>query len=195
MTRLNGRPAFCVLSFCVLVVATSLTGCSSLSKSTVTHVSTTPPTVSSGASLCAAGSLHILGSTAFMPIAQDAAAAYMRTCPGATITITGGDSDYGLTQVRDAVQSGSSSAGSMIAMYDGLPSGTTGLSPYPMGVLILSVVAHTDLFPTGNITTPELQKSSSSLVRRVCCGRAPSRFRNSQGFHRGCPWSQSKDTR
>jgi ABC-type phosphate transport system substrate-binding protein len=93
-----------------------------------------------------------------MPIAQDAADAYMRNCPGATIIVSGGDSDYGLTQVRDAVESGSSSAGSMIAMYDGLPSDTAGLSPYPMGVLILSVVAHDGLIPAGNITTAELRK-------------------------------------
>jgi phosphate transport system substrate-binding protein len=156
MPRLNGRPAFCVLSFCVLVVVTSLTGCSS--KSVVSSASTTPPPVPSESPACATGSLHIIGSTAFMPIAKGAADAYMRNCPGATITVTGGDSDYGLTQVQDAAESGSPSAGSMIAMYDGLPSGTAGLSPYPIGVLILSVVAHTGLFPAGNITTAELRK-------------------------------------
>jgi phosphate transport system substrate-binding protein len=159
MTRLNGRPAFCVLSFCALVAATSLTGCSSSSStSTADHASTTPPPAPSESPACATGSLQLIGSTAFRPIAQAAAAAYMNNCPGVTITVTGGDSDYGLTQVRDAVQAHSPSAGSMIAMYDGLPSDTKGLSPYPMGVLILSVVAHTGLFPSGNITTAELQK-------------------------------------
>jgi phosphate transport system substrate-binding protein len=82
----------------------------------------------------------------------------MQDCPGAAITVTGGDSDYGLTQVRDAVSAHSPSAGSMIAMYDGLPSDTTGLDPYPMGVLIESVVAHAGLFPGGTITTAELHK-------------------------------------
>jgi ABC-type phosphate transport system substrate-binding protein len=97
----------------------------------------------------------------------------MRNCPGATITVSGGDSDYGLTQVRDAVESGSSSAGSMIAMYDGLPSGTAGLSPYPMGVLILSVVAHDGLFPAANITTAELRKifAKAGEQGRVAVGR------------------------
>jgi phosphate transport system substrate-binding protein len=157
MARLNGRLSSCSVLFCVLIVATSLAGCSSGSKSTTSNPSTTPATANESP-VCAAGPLHIIGSTAFMPIAQDAAKAYMTDCPGAIITVTGGDSDYGLTQVRDAVASGSPSAGSMIAMYDGLPSGTAGLSPYPMGVLIESVVAHTGLFPSGNITTAELKK-------------------------------------
>ena len=101
------------------------------------------PPAPSESPACTTGSLHLIGSTAFRPIAQAAASAYVKKCPGVTITVTGGDSDYGLTQVRDAVASGSSSAGSMIAMYDGLPSDTTGLSPYPMAVIIFSVVAHT----------------------------------------------------
>jgi len=158
MARLNSRPEFCVLSLCVLVVATSLTGCSSSSKSAASYASTTPLPTAVESPACATGSLHLIGSTAFRPIAQAAADTYMHDCPGATITVTGGDSDYGLTQVADAVASHSSSAGSMIAMYDGLPSDTAGLSPYPMGVLILSVVAHTDLFPAGSITTAELRK-------------------------------------
>ena len=158
MARPNGRPAFCVPSLCVLVVVTSLTGCSSSSTSTASHASITPAPAQSEPPVCATGSLHLVGSTAFGPIAQDAATAYMRNCPGATIVVTGGDSDYGLTQVRDAVESGSPSAGSMIAMYDGLPSGTAGLSPYPMGVLILSVVAHNGLVAAGSITTAELRK-------------------------------------
>jgi phosphate transport system substrate-binding protein len=162
MTRQNGRPALCALWFCVLVVIASLTGCGSSSKSTASLPATTsPPAPSespSASPACAKGSLNIIGSTAFMPIAEDAAKAYKSSCPGVSITITGGDSDYGLTQVQDAVKSGSPSAGSMIAMYDGIPSGTAGLSPYPMGVLILSVVAHAGLYPAGNITTDDLVK-------------------------------------
>jgi ABC-type phosphate transport system substrate-binding protein len=117
------------------------------------------PSLSASEPICAAGSLRLIGSTAFMPIAQAATDAYMHACPGAAITVTGGESAYGLTQVRDAVASGSSSAGSVIAMYDGLPSPASipGLRPYPVGVLIFSVVAHTGLFPAENITTDELR--------------------------------------
>ena len=159
MARPNGR-----IAFCALVVVMFLTGCSSGSNGAGGGGggggSTTAPPVSSNSTACATGSLHVLGSTAFMPIARDAADAYMRDCPGATINITGGDSAFGVSQVRHAVASDSSSAGSMIAMYDGFPSAsyTAGLRPYPMGVLIFSVVAHTGLFPAMNITADELRK-------------------------------------
>lgn len=108
---------------------------------------------------CATGSLHLIGSPAFMPIAQAAAEKFTHDCTGAKIMVTGGSTAYGLTQLLNAVHSGSPSAGSLIAMYDGLPSATytAGLSTYTMGVLIFSVVAHTGLFP-GNITTSELRK-------------------------------------
>jgi ABC-type phosphate transport system substrate-binding protein len=116
-------------------------------------------TSSSPPPVCAAGSLQLVGSSAFTPIAQGAATAYAHDCPGATITVTGGDSAYGLMEVLDAVTSGSSSAGSMIAMYDGpSPTDTAGLSSHSAGVLIFSVIAHTGLFPTKDITTSELRK-------------------------------------
>lgn len=162
MARPNYRPRCRVLPFCALVVVTSLAGCSSGAKGAVSHASTAPPSAPvpapSGSPACATGSLRLIGSTAFKPIAQQAADAYMNDCPGVTITVVGGDSDYGLTQVRDAVASRSPSAGSMIAMYDGLPSDTAGLNPYPMGVLIETVIAHADLLPAGNITAAELRK-------------------------------------
>ena len=113
--------------------------------------------VSTPSPVCASGSLQLIGSTAFVPIAQEAASAYRQACPDATITVTGGDSAYGVTQVRDAVASRSKSAGSMIAMYDGVSTDTAGLRPYPIGVLIFSVVAHTHLFPASDITTGELR--------------------------------------
>ncbi len=96
-----------------------------------------------------------------MSIAQHAADAYKQYCPAADIGInvgvTSGDSAYGLTRLQDAVNQHSSSAGSMIAMYDGSRGGTKGLTPYPMGALIFSVVAHTG-FLGSNITKTDLLK-------------------------------------
>jgi ABC-type phosphate transport system substrate-binding protein len=137
--------------------------------------SSTPTLAASGPPVCANGSLHLLGSSAFMPIARAAAGAYMHACPGATIDVTDGDSAYGLTAVRTAVASGSSQAGSMIAMYDGSPavSETAGLMPYPMGVLIYSVVAHSGLFPRLNVTSAELGElfTSPGVQGKVAVGR------------------------
>jgi phosphate transport system substrate-binding protein len=109
---------------------------------------------------CAAGSLQLYGSSAFQEIAQGAATAYMNTCPHSAIAInpnvTGEDSAFGVGKVEAAVNSGSASAGSTIAMYDGPTSLAKGLETHPMGVLIYSVVAHTDLFSGSKITQGEL---------------------------------------
>ena len=159
--RLNSRLAARVLASCALIVVTALAGCTSGSKSSsITPASSSVESApSSGKSTpCPAGSLHLIGSTAFLPIAQAAAAAYRRDCPGATLNVTGGDSAYGLSQVRQAVASHSTPAGSMIAMYDGSSSDATGLIPHPVGALIFSMVAHTGLFPTSNISTQQLRK-------------------------------------
>lgn len=138
---------------------------SSLSPTVIrTHQS--PPATSSGSNqtanpagpVCAAGSLQLVGSTAFGPIVLPAASAYMYDCPGSNIEIASGDSAYGVTAVRNKVASHDSSARSWIAMFDGNPSPSyvTGLQSYPIGVIIFSVVAHTGLFPGLNVTTSEL---------------------------------------
>jgi phosphate transport system substrate-binding protein len=188
MTRLN-----CRLALYALVVVTSLTGCSAASDST----STAPPPQPGKSPVCATGSLQLVGSTAFMPIAQDVADAYMHDCPGATINVSDGDSAYGLTKLRDAIASGSSSARSMIAMYDGLPSATvtTGMSPDPIGVLIFSVVAHTGLVPGSEITTDQLRriyvkpgvKGEVAVGRRAGSGSRKTFIANVLGLDPGPP--------
>jgi hypothetical protein len=84
----------------------------------------------------------------------------MNTCPHSAIAInpniTGEDSAFGVTKVQAAVKSGSASAGSTIAMYDGPTSLAKGLETHPMGVLIYSVIAHTGLFPGSKVTKGQL---------------------------------------
>jgi phosphate transport system substrate-binding protein len=170
------RRTTCRWAVSAVAVAMALAGCGTAAKTSGSQGSAAPSSPAASTSpACATGTLQLVGSTAFLPIAQDGADAYMRDCPSVTITVAGGDSAYGLTKVRDAVAAGSAAAGSTIAMYDGQPaaSGTTGLSPYPMGVLIYSAVAHKGLIPDSNITTAELRTifSSPGEKGKVAVGR------------------------
>lgn len=112
------------------------------------------------APVCATGTLRLYGSSAFQEIAQGAATAYMNACPHASITVnpgvSGGDSAFGVSTVQAAVKTGSSAAGSMIAMYDGPTSLARGLQTHPAGVLVYSVVAHSGLFPGSKISQSQL---------------------------------------
>ena len=77
----------------------------------VTPAPTTAATTPTAAATvnCVTGSITEAGSTALQPLIQDAATAYQGHCPGATITVTGGGSGTGLSQVAGgSVQIGAS---------------------------------------------------------------------------------------
>jgi len=75
-----------------------------MATSTPAATPTAAPTVN-----CVTGSITTSGSTALQPLIQDAATAYMGHCSGATITVNGGGSGTGLSQVAaGSVQIGES---------------------------------------------------------------------------------------
>jgi phosphate transport system substrate-binding protein len=79
------------------------------SPTTATSMAATTAPSAAATVNCVTGSITESGSTALQPLIQDAAAAYQSACPGATITVNGGGSGTGLTQIdQGAVQIGAS---------------------------------------------------------------------------------------
>jgi phosphate transport system substrate-binding protein len=114
-----------------------------------------PPAVTAAA--CTGGSLMLIGSTAFSPVAQTIASGYERGCPKAHITVpaTNSGSDIGL---RDLVAAGTQGkAAGLIAMADGpAPPADHGLTGGPVAIIIYTMIVN-NAVPFNNLATSDIR--------------------------------------
>jgi phosphate transport system substrate-binding protein len=104
-----------------------------------------------GQFVCVQGSITAAGSTALQPLATNVANDYQGRCKGASITVNGGGSGTGLTQVAAGqVQIGNSDVFAN-------PQQTPGLVDHWVAVVIFAIVLNSQVTGITNLTTAQLQ--------------------------------------
>ena len=149
------------LALPVAAVGAALSACGSSSSSSSSSSpagagsSSSASTESSSASVvtstCATGSLSLSGSTALQPLAQKAATDYQAKCAGSTITVSGGGSSTGLTNVAG----GTSDIGdSDVPVSNAKAIDPTTVTDHQVAVVIFAVIVN----PKAGITSLSTQQ-------------------------------------
>lgn len=109
---------------------------------------------------CATGTLTASGSTALQPLVQKAAEAYQAKCSGATITVSGGGSSTGLSNVA----SGASDIGdSDVPVSNAKAVDPTTVKDHQVAVVVFAVIANPAAGVT-NLTTAQVRDVFSGKV-------------------------------
>jgi phosphate transport system substrate-binding protein len=118
------------------------------------HHKVHPSTSSPGPSVskCPTGTLTLVGSTAFEPIARVAADAYHKRCPSAHFSYNVKDSASGYTMLVYAAAHDPAEANSMIEMYDSTYTSPTSFLVRSVGVVIFAIVANSADFHESSIS-------------------------------------------
>ncbi|MFR9798596.1 substrate-binding domain-containing protein [Streptomyces sp. MS06] len=129
--------AVCVVALAALVVA---------------HDDTPPPLG------CAKGTLTVVGSTAFAPVAREAAEKYERDCPGSSITVDPHGSTTGVRALAATGARTGKGAPAMVALSDGpKPDGLPELRENRVAVSVFTLVVNKDAGVTG-LSTEQVRK-------------------------------------
>jgi phosphate transport system substrate-binding protein len=119
-------------------------------------LSPSPPTAATAAA-CSRGSITLIGSTAFSPVAQTIADGYEKGCPAAHITVPSSNSgsDIGLHDLLAAGAHGR--AAGLIAMSDGpAPPADHGLAGGPVAIIIYTMVVNSAV-PFNNLAASDIR--------------------------------------
>ena len=147
----NGKRS---LGAMVVAVAMLASGCGSSTASPTSNAAVTPKaSLAAGAMDCQKDTITTAGSTALQPLVDAAAKKYVAACPGANITVNGGGSGTGLSQVaQGAVQIGDSdvTADSKLATPD-----ANKLVDHIVAKQGWIVVANKDVTGVTNLTTQQ----------------------------------------
>jgi len=150
-TVVNGKRS---LGAMVVAVAMLASGCGSSTASPTSNAAVTPKaSLAAGAMDCQKDTITTAGSTALQPLVDAAAKKYVAACPGANITVNGGGSGTGLSQVaQGAVQIGDSdvTADSKLATPD-----ANKLVDHIVAKQGWIVVANKDVTGVTNLTTQQ----------------------------------------
>lgn len=106
---------------------------------------------------CTGGSLTLIGSTAFSPVAQQIAGAYEKGCPAARIAVPASNSGsvIGLDNLEKQGRQGK--AAGLIAMSDGAaPATDHRLVGGPVAIIVYTVIVNTGV-PFHNLTTTDIR--------------------------------------
>lgn len=115
--------------------------------------SSSGPAATSSAAACATGTVTASGSTALQPLVQQAAQAYEAKCPGATITVSGGGSSTGLSNVA----SGASDIGdSDVPVSNAKAVDPTTVTDHQVAIAVFAVIVNPKAGVT-NLTTAQVR--------------------------------------
>jgi phosphate transport system substrate-binding protein len=136
---------------------------SSANNSTGTSPTSAPTTAASGSATpvpCLTGSITASGSTALQPLVQKAAELYQAKCSGATITVSGGGSSTGLSNVA----SGASDIGdSDVPVSNAKAVDPTTVKDHQVAIAVFAVITNPGAGVT-NLTTQQVRDVFSGKI-------------------------------
>jgi phosphate transport system substrate-binding protein len=140
----------------------TLAACGS-SNNTTSGGGSTPsaaPSSTAGTSTCQTGTITASGSTALQPLVSKAAEQYQAKCPGATITVSGGGSSVGLSNVAAGV---SDIGDSDVPVSNAKSIDPSTVTDHQVAVVVFAVIVNPQAGVTA-LTTAQVQDIFSGTV-------------------------------